>query len=220
MRIAPKGTVSLASGQHTLRGRIANLGKGGMLVATSIGAPNKLLARRAELEIRLDGHWAEWTQASGQIVRIQPNGIAIRFEGISPPLAQLIELMSAASRAHLRALLVVLIDADPGRRSAIAEGFRTAGCTVVETATPLEAVVRLGEASFEPDLIAIADSTPAAMADDLRHFAERNHPRAKLVTIGHGLVEPVGSPFWLSSADPGADLEVRIGELLGRPQPR
>lgn len=220
IRIAPKGTVNLVAGEHALRGRIANLCQGGMLIATAIGAPSKLLARRVELELRLDGHQAEWTRATGQVIRIQPDGIAISFEEISQPLARLIEQMTAASRAHLLTPLTVLLDADPDRRSTMAKGFYAAGCRVVETATPLEAIVRLGESTFEPDLIAIADSTPAAVADDLRRFVERNHPRAKLVTIGNGMIEPQGIPLWLSSANPRADLEARICEILDRPQPR
>jgi hypothetical protein len=217
LRIAPKGTVSLTSGGHTMRGRIGNLCQGGMLVATAVTAPSKLLARTVQMELRLDGQGAEWMRASGRILRIVPHAIAIRFEDMSPTLANMIEEMSTASRAHRRTLSAILIDADPSRRSAMAESFRAAGCRVIEASTSLEAIVRLGESSFEPDLIAIADSAPAALADDLRRFVERNHPRAKLVTIGDGLVEPVGSTFWLSSADPAADLETRICQILGRP---
>jgi len=220
IRIAPKGTVSLTSGDHSMRGRIANLCQGGMLVATAVTAPSKLLARSVEMELRLDGHGAEWMRASGRILRIAPDAIAIRFDGVSPPLTSMIEEMSTASRAHLRTLSAVLIDADPSRRPAMAEGFRAAGCRVVETATPLEAIVRLGESSFEPDLIVIADSAPAAMADDLRRFVERNHPRAKLVTIGDEFIEPVGSTYWLSAAAPATDLEARICQILGRRSPR
>jgi hypothetical protein len=219
-RIAPKGTVSLTSGDHTMRGRIANLSPGGMLVSTAVTAPSKLLARAVEMELRLDGHGAEWMQASGRILRIASDAIAIRFDGVSPLLTSVIEEMSTASRAHLRTLSAILIDADPPRRSAMAEGFRAAGCRVVETSTPLEAVVRLGESSFEPDLIVIADSAPGDLAEDLRRFVERNHPRAKLVTIGDGLVEPVGSTYWLSATGPAADLEARICQILGRPSLR
>jgi hypothetical protein len=217
IRITPKGTVILSSGGHIQRGRIANLGRRGMLVATTVTLPNRLLGRAVELQLRLDGQAAAWIRASGKILRIVSDGVAIHFENIPGSLERAIDELSMAVRAHTRVLSAVLVDADPDRRTAIAEGFRAAGCRIVETSTPLEAIVRLGESSFEPDLIAIADSAPPGVADDLRRFVERNHPRAKLVTIGDELDEPTGSRHWISSADPGADLKARVGMILGRP---
>jgi CheY-like chemotaxis protein len=218
IRIAPKGTVSLVSGAHTRLGRIANLCQGGLLVATTAPAPDELLGSAVEVELRLDGQRAEWMQASGRILRITSDEIAIRLEGLSAALVRTIDEMSTASRASLRTLSAVLVDADPGRRSAMVEAFRVAGCRVVEASTPLEAIVRLGESSFEPDLIVIADSDPPAVADDLRRFVERNHPGAKLVTIGDALIDPAEGGRWLSSADPGRDLEARIRQILGGPR--
>ncbi len=80
-------------------------------------------------------------------------------------------------------------------------------------------IVRLGESSFEPDVIAIADSHPATAADEMRSFVERYHPNAKLVTIGDSVLQPDGIAHWLSSADPASDLPVRIREVLVRPRP-
>src|SRR5688572_30044581 len=101
IRIAPKGTVILIAGEHTQRGRIADLGRGGMMVATAITAPDRLLARPVEVELRLDGQYAEWLHASGRIIRITADGIAILFEQIPASLVRLIDEMSAASSAHL-----------------------------------------------------------------------------------------------------------------------
>lgn len=218
IRIQPKGTVSLISGEHTRLGRIANLCQGGLLVATTAPAPDELLGRAVEMELRLDGQLAEWMQASGRILRVTSDGIAIHFEQMSASLARMIDEVSTASRASLRILSAVLVDAEPDRRSAMAEAFRAAGCRVDEASTPLEAIVRLGESSFEPDLIVIADSDPPAVADDLRRFVERHHPDAKLVTIGDALAEPAGGVHWLSSADPALDLESRVRQILGRPR--
>ena len=97
----------------------------------------------------------------------------------------------------------------------MADAFRSAGCTVSETSTPLEAIVRLGELDFEPDLIAIADSMPGAIADDLRRFVIRDHPRVKLVTIGAELLHDATNGHWLSSAHPTADLVNRVRAVLG-----
>ena len=111
---------------------------------------------------------------------------------------------------------VVLIDGHTERRWAIAEGFRATGCAVIEASTPLEAIVRLGESSFEPDVIAVADSYPTSEAEEMRVFVERDHPNVKLVTIGDALIEPDGIAHWLSSADPGSDLPDRVREVLVR----
>jgi hypothetical protein len=218
IRISPKGTVSLVSGELTRRGRIANLCQGGLLVATDAPAPAELLGSAVEVELRLDGQHAEWMQASGRIVRVASDGIAIRFERVPASLVSLIDEMSTASRASLRTLSAVLVDSDPDRRSTMAEAFRAAGCWVVESSTPLEAIVRLGESSFEPDLIVIADSEPPTISGDLRSFVTRNHPGAKLVTIGEAFADLVGDAHWLSSANPGLDLQARIRQILGRPR--
>src|SRR5205814_3996243 len=107
-------------------------------------------------------------------------------------LLHMIDQIATAARARDRVLAVVLIDTHAQRRSAMAAGFRATGCNVVEAATPLEAIVRLGESSFEPDVIAIADSDPPTAADDMRAFVERDHPRSKVITIGDELLEPDG----------------------------
>jgi CheY-like chemotaxis protein len=123
--------------------------------------------------------------------------------------------MSSASRARFRVMSMVLVDPEPQRRSVMADAFRSAGCTVSETSTPLEAIVRLGELDFEPDLIAIADSMPGAIADDLRRFVIRDHPRVKLVTIGDELVQDITNGHWLSSVSSSSELVTRVREVLG-----
>lgn len=218
-RICPKGTSLLRVDSYALHGRIANLGEGGMLVITEVDATERLLGSLADVEVRLDGGFAQWLQATGRIVRITGRGVAIAFDALSGELRGMIDELTTASRARIRVLSVVLIDADAQRRSAMTAGFRATGCGVIEAATPLEAIVRLGESSFEPDVIAIADSHPAAAADEMCAFVERNHPNAKLVTIGDALLEPEGIAHWLSSADPASDLSDRIREVLVRPRP-
>ena len=220
MRFAPKGTVNLMAGDHVQQGRLSNLSQGGMLMEVDAPAPAKLLGGVAEVMLRLDGQRGEWIGVSGRVVRLTPGAVALVFEDISSSLAQLIDEMATASRAHLRVLSVVMVDSEPSRRAAMAEAFRAAGCRVAETSTPLEAIVRLCEASFEPDLIAIADSSPSEVSEDLRLFVERQHPRAKMVTIGDELIEPVlpgdgDVDHWLSSAR--SDLESRGA---GLPDPR
>jgi hypothetical protein len=215
LRIAPKGSVTLRVGEHSRRGRIVNLSQGGVFIAPTVGAPERLLGRTAQIELRLDGQLAKWYPASGQILRVDSAGIAVELHEVSPPLVRLIDEMSTASFARLRVMSMVLVDPDASRRSVMAAAFRLAGCTVIETATPLEAIVRLGELDFEPDVIAVADSTPGTIADDMRRFVVRDHPRVKLVTIGNDLMHDATNGHWLSSDDATADLMTRVREVLG-----
>jgi hypothetical protein len=217
-RIRPKGTLVLLVGEAVHHGRIANLGKGGALLRTTVAVPDNLVGRSAAIELRLDGGLQEWMRITGRVLRITADSVAVAFDGVPDDFAQLIDESATASHAHARILSVVLLDATATRRSVMAEVFRAAGCQVLEVTTPLEAIVRLGESQFEPDLIAVADSLPTSTSDELRRFVEREHPRAKLVTIGDDLVEPSGIAHWLSSADPDSDLAARVQRVILRPR--
>lgn len=217
-RIAPKGTVLFHALGQTRLGRIANIGEGGMFVLTPMTAPD-LLDRAVEIELRLDGARAEWLRAAGKIVRVGPEGLAMSFDG--PPstsLLRMIDDVTTASWANDRVLSVVLIDAATQRRSAMAAGFRATGCDVIEAATPLEAIVCLGESTFEPNVIAVADSADTADAHEMRTFVERDHPNVKLITISDEVFQPDGFANWLSSSNPAADLPSRVREALVAPR--
>ena len=203
---------ALGQQQH---GRLSSLSIGGAYVLTRVTAPAHWLARTVEIELRVDGREAEWMRTTGRIVRIAAGGVALAFDAPPDGLLALIDELTTASRAHNRVISVVLIDADASRRSAMVEGFRSAGCSVVEASTPLEAIVRLGESHFEPDVVAVANSQTSDAAD-MRVFVERYHPEAKLVTIGDELLVPDGIEHWLSSADPEADLPRRVRDVLVR----
>jgi len=215
-RISPKGAVILNVTGDPQQGRLGSVSVGGAFVHTPVAAPADWLGRSVELELRVDGRHAEWLRATGRIVRIAAGGVAVAFDAPPADLLTLIDEMTTASRADGRVISVVLIDADAKRRSAMVEGFRAAGCSVVEAATPLEAIVRLGESDFEPDVIAVADSQAKSDAADMRVFVTRYHPKAKLVTIGDELLVPDGIKHWLSSADPEADLPRRVRDVLIR----
>lgn len=214
-RISPKGTVLIA---HEHRGRIANLSEGGVFVVCDAPALGSLRDREVDLELRVDAGQAAWMTTTGRIVRRDPGGLAIAFAAPPAALVRVIDELATASRAHARIISVVLIDADDPRRAAMANGFRAIGCDVIEAATPLEAIVRLGESSFEPDVVAVADSHPPEAAEEMREFVERAHPHARLITIGDEVLRPDGILDWLSSADPDRDLPVRVREALVSPR--
>ena len=197
------------------RGRIANISVGGLLLAAHV--PISVLDEKVAVDLRLDGPVRDWLRISGRIVRNESASIAVAFDDTPPAFADLITETSSDSRSNDRTMSVVLIDELVARRLSIAEAFRSAGCTVLDVATPLEAIVALGESHFEPDLIAIGDSLPGTTADELHGFVEREHPQVKLVRIGDNTVEPLGVAHWLSSSNPEDDLLQRIRRLLGRP---
>ena len=186
-----------------------------MFIAMDVTLPARLLGCTVELELRFDGALAAWQRCAGQVIRIDGDGAAITFDApTAPTLLRMIDELTTASHASARVISVVLIDPDGPRRALIAAGFRSTGCEVVEAATPLEAIVRLGESDFEPDVIAVANSQPSTAADEMRAFIERDHPSSMLVTIGPELLDPAGLANWLSEATATSDLPARIRELL------
>lgn len=215
VRISPKGSVVLFAGEHVEHGRIANISSGGLLALTSECTRAIVPGAEIEVELRLDAASSEWLRLTGRVVRLDGCSIALALESDSEPFVRLIEDSVSASGMHHRVRTVVLIDGNAERRGSVAEAFRDARCAVLEVSTPLEAIVRLGESRFEPELIAIADSLPSSSAEDLRAFVEREHPSAKLVTIGDDLLAP-GSEQRLCSSSSRGDLIARILELLGR----
>ena len=197
-----------------MRGRIVNLSRGGVAAITTSAAPERLLGGSASLDLRLDGRDSSWHDLRGRIVRLDGTAIAIALDAVPVGFASAIDEIVTASHCHRRVLSIVLVDATSARRDDMAEAFRAAGCAVIEVSTPLEAIVRLGESHFEPDLIAIADSLPATISEELRRFVDAEHPRAKLVTIGDGASAPLGLAHWLSAANPAGDLATRIRTVL------
>jgi hypothetical protein len=213
-RIELKGTAILLAGEYAVRGRLINLSVGGFLASTLVTPPEPLLGRPLDIELRLDDRLAEWIRLEGEIVRIANDRVAIRFHG-TPALARLVEGMTSASRARDRVIAVILIDEDATRRQLLADGFRMVGCSLIEAATSLEAIVRLGESSFEPDVIAVADSIPAATANEMREFVGRHHPHVKLVSITD-VIDPRVDIFQLTPDDLRGNLAHAIRRLLGR----
>lgn len=219
VRMAPKGTVTIHALGNAHRGRLVNISVGGMYVATDVSLPHRLLGRVVDLELRFDGALAAWQRLTGRISRMAADGAAIVFDApTAPALLLVIDKLTTASHASARVISVVLIDGDPARRGVIAAGFRAAGCDVLEVATQLEAIVRLGECHFEPDIIAVGNTHPANAAEEMRSFIEQHHASSMLVTVGPELLDPAGLANWLSAATAPADLPGRIRELLFAPR--
>jgi CheY-like chemotaxis protein len=215
-RIALKGTAILLAGEHAVRARLVNLSEGGFLASTLVTPPMRLLDQAVDIELRLDDGLSQWNRLEGKIARIGNERVAICFKA-TPALVRLVDGMTVASRASGRVISVILIDESATRRELLAEGFRTVGCSVIEAATSLEAIVRLGESSFEPNVIAVADSIPAATANEMREFVGRNHPHVKLVSITD-VIDPSVNIFQLTPDDLSGNLANAIRRVLGRPR--
>lgn len=212
-RITPKGSAIISAPTWSRRGRITNLSATGMELALddALAPCSDALA----ISVRLDGADHAWHALAGRLLRTDGGTVAIAFDRVPPAFMALLDTTARASRTHDRRISVVLVDPQLARRSTIAEGFRAAGCSVLDVSTPLEAIVRLGESEFEPDVIAIADSHPEASADQLRTFVEREHPAAQLVRIGDAAAPPADLAQWLSSAGTADALLTRIRQVLG-----
>lgn len=215
-RIELKGTAILLAGEYAVRSRLANLSSGGFLARTLVTPPLRLLGRSVDIELRLDDPLAQWNRLAGKILRIGSDSLAICLES-TPALVRLVDEMTDASRTRDRVISVILIDEDEPRRKLLGEAFRTVGCSLIEAATSLEAIVRLGESSFEPDVIAVADSIPAMTANEMREFVGRNHPRVKLVSITD-VIDPDINIFQLTPEDLRGNLADAIRRVLGRPR--
>jgi hypothetical protein len=215
-RIVLKGTAIVLVGEHAVRARIANLSEGGFLASTLITPPRRLLGRSVDIEMRLDDGLSQWNRLAGKIIRIGNERLAISLDA-TPALVRLVDERTTASRARERVISVILIDEDTKRRNVLAEGFRIVGCSLIEAATPLEAIVRLGESSFEPDVIAVADSIPAETANQMREFVARYHLHVKLVSITD-VIDPSINIFQLTPEDVGGNLADAIRRVLGRPR--
>lgn len=219
VRIAPNGSVVLRGRGTEQLGRIANLSEAAVFVRLPTTAWQR--AGAVELELRLDAASGAWLHIPGQIVRGSRDGVAVTFDECPEELRSTIRGLVSISEARARAMALVLVDSHEGRRAATAAGFRNAGCTVVEAATPLEAIVRLGEAAFEPDVIAVAASQPSSTADELRRFLLRAHPDARVVVLADDVLEPDGIARWLSVDNHEADLGRGVRDaLIARPPRR
>jgi hypothetical protein len=78
---------------------------------------------------------------------------------------------------------VLLVDPVPRRRATAAAALRATGRCVRAVATPLCAIHQLGESDDRLTMVAIADTEPAGIADDLRDYVRGAHPELVLVRM-------------------------------------
>jgi hypothetical protein len=216
MRVRSKGSVRFCHDAQPIRGRIIDLGIGGVSLRTELQVGLGLyIGEPVRLEVRLDAR-SKHFPIDGRVLRslAATNVIALGFEGVPSDFEDCIHDELVAAGKHDALPHMILVDIAATRRHAFASAFRTAGCHVTEVSTPLEAIARLGRLRFEPGVIAIADSVPESTAEDLRTFLGREHPEAHMIAIGSSNRNRSLGGSWLSWADARDDLDLRVGRVI------
>ena len=185
-----KGSVQIRRGTRIVGARVIDLAAGGICVRTDI--PIELagvIGERVSIHLRLDAVPPRHFALLGHVLRASAstNLIALAFDAVPADFEDWIqdELLPLS---HDVLPHMILVDSPGARRHMIANAFRTAGCHVTEASMPLDAIAHLGQSRFEPGLIAIADSVPEAVAEQLRAFLLEEHPGAHMVAIGSSAV--------------------------------
>jgi hypothetical protein len=183
IRVAARGRVVI-QGDGYGRGRILDLSADGVRFRLAGPFTAYAAADRVDLELRFDGANGGWWRLAGRIVRIDPGGsIVVAFDDVPTDFedwihAELVATLQAKDRP-----LVLLVDPIARRRATAAAALRATGRNVQEVATPLCAIHQLGESHYRPRMVAIADTIPAGIADDLRAYVRTEHPDLVLVRM-------------------------------------
>jgi hypothetical protein len=217
VRVRSKGSIQLHRGARAIRGRVVDLATGGLCLHADIGTDlGDLVGQRVPIVLRLDASSAVPFVLRGRVLRATTTTrlVAIQLDDVPASFEACVRDEVAAARTYDAAPHVIIVDAACETRELIAHAFRTGGCQVVEVSTPWQAIDELDHGRFEPGVIAIADTVPEAIANDLRAFMRREYPEAHMVAIGTSAHnrDPAGS--WISTRDPKGDVAIRVGRVI------
>lgn len=217
LRVRSKAWIRIHCDGRVIRGRVADLAVGGVRVSADI--PLELVSRIGALvrvELEPDAAASRPFTLRGRMLRVNPatRHLAIGFELVSGDFADFVRDELVAAVTHDATPHMLLVDTSDKRRTTIANAFRKAGCDVTEASTPLEAIAHLGRSRFEPGLIAIADTVPEAIAEELRDFVLVEHPEAHMVVIGRLAAHRGTAASWLCSSNSFHDLETRVHRVI------
>jgi len=216
MRVRSKGSVRVRHRACLSRGRIVDLGVAGINVRAELPTwPALRVGEPVHIDIKLDARSQEFS-LSGHVLRTPAasSELAIGFDAIPRNLEDCVrdELLAAAK--HDAVPHMILVDRATERRGKFANAFRDAGCCVTAVSTPLEAIAQLGHLQFEPGIIAIADSVPESIAEDLRELLSEQHPEAHMVAIGSSNRRRDQTASWLRTGGTPDDLRLRVGRVI------
>jgi len=188
-RVVTGGSVVVhaEAGGHA-RGRIVDVSKGGMRIQLADGAPHCEVGDRVWMDLHFDREAASWIRVGVEVMRVDPDGgMAIAIQIIPLGFADSVQEVLRTAVEAAASSQVLLVDGSAERRAMLATALREAGCYVEEAATPLEAIAVLGHDDTRDWLVAVADTVPPTIADELRTHVADAHPRVRIVSLGFAL---------------------------------
>jgi len=216
MRVRSKASACIHFGALAIQGRVVDLARDSVCVRADLPFERGgLVGALVHVDLRFDACPARFA-LSGRVLRVDsPAGsIAIEFDFVPEGFSGFVQDELLAAVAHDSLPRMILVDSSGGRRSSIASAFRSAGCEVAEASTPLEAISYLGGSRFELNLIAVVDTVPEAVAEELRAFLLDAHPGAHMVSIGRSAAHRAPAASWLCSTSGLDDLQVRVERVM------
>jgi hypothetical protein len=191
MRVRAKGSTRIHCANRVISGRVVDLAVGGICVRTEL--PICLIGLIGELvrvDVRLDACASKHFALLGRVLRVShpTRRMAIGFDAVPDDFEDCVQDELLAAVEHDELPRMVLVDTVGGRRNKIASAFRNAGCHVTEASTPLEAIANLTGSRFALGLIAIADTVPETVAEELREFLLEEYAGAHMVAIGSSAI--------------------------------
>jgi hypothetical protein len=214
MRVRSKGSIRIHCSNRVIQGRVVDLAVGGICVRTEL--PIGLIGELVRVDLRLDAGASKRFALLGRVLRVSipTQRMAIEFEAVPDDFEDCVQDELLAAVEHDMLPRMILVDTAGGRRNKIAGAFRNAGCHVTEASTPLEAIAHLGGSRFELGLIAVADTVPETVAEQLREFLLDEHPGAHMVAIGRSAARRDSAESWLCSTNVRGDLQTRVGRVM------
>jgi len=180
-RVAASGHV-LIHGEEGSRGRIVDVSASGVRLRLAERSRRHWRGVHVELELRIDGATGGWWKLTGRIVRVDPGRVVVvAFDHLPTGFEDGIQVELVAALEGDAMPHVLLVDSLTWRRTQTAALLRATGRRVSEAATPLDAISHLGEARAR--VVAIADTVPSGIADELRAYVRTEHADLQLVRM-------------------------------------
>jgi len=217
MRVRSKGSIRVQRGTRSIRGRVVDLAVGGVSMRAD-GATDltRLVGTHVAVELRLDAGSTMLFSLQGRVLRASSatRMVAIELCEVTSAFEGCVRDELSAGSEYDAVPHVIIVDVASPRRHSIARAFRSGGCEVSEASTPWEAIARLGRGQFEPGIIAIADTVPESVAEELREFLSGEHPLAHMVDIGASARGRDPASSWINGHDPNGDVAIRVGRVI------
>ena len=217
MRVRSKGSIQLRRGTRTIRGRVVDLSSGGVCLRADESIDvGELVGQHVAVALRFDASPPSLFALRGHVVRASSDTrfVAVALYDVTSEFEDRLRDEVVAACAYDAMPHVIIVDATVETRQLIASAFRAGGCQVTEVSTPSEAIAELDHGRFEPEVIAIADTVPESVADDLRAVIRHEHPEAHMVAIGTTAQHRDPSGSWISTRDPKGDVAIRVGRVI------